>query len=79
MSATEDKLTALQSKRADQTGVILTPEQEAEIERFEAEKLRIRKELRDVRLGLNQEAAPKLDVRQFEREPGAPRQGGLFD
>jgi DNA repair photolyase len=31
------------------------------------------------RLGLNQEAAPKLDVRQFERGPGAPRQGGLFD
>ncbi|HQX78322.1 MAG TPA: hypothetical protein PLC64_06355, partial [Steroidobacteraceae bacterium] len=55
LSATEDKLTALQSKRADQTGVILTPEQEAEIERFEAEKLRIRKELRDVRLGLNQD------------------------
>ena len=31
------------------------------------------------RLGLNQEAAPKLDVLQFERDPGAPRQGGLFD
>jgi DNA repair photolyase len=31
------------------------------------------------RLGLNQEAAPKLDVRQFERDPSAPRQGGLFD
>jgi DNA repair photolyase len=31
------------------------------------------------RLGLNQEAAPKLDAQQFEREPGAPRQGGLFD
>ncbi len=31
------------------------------------------------RLGLNQEAAPKLDMQQFEREPGAPRQGRLFD
>ena len=31
------------------------------------------------RLGLNQEAAPKLDVLQFEPDPGAPRQGGLFD
>ena len=31
------------------------------------------------RLGLNQEAAPKLDLLQFERDPGAPRQGGLFD
>jgi DNA repair photolyase len=30
-------------------------------------------------LGFNQEAAPKLDVRQFVREPGAPRQVGLFD
>jgi|JRYD01.1.fsa_nt_gb ABC-type uncharacterized transport system involved in gliding motility auxiliary subunit len=55
LSATEDKLTALQSKRADQSGLIFTPEQEKEIERFEAEKLRIRKELRDVRLGLNQD------------------------
>ena len=27
----------------------------------------------------NQEAAPKLDTQQFEREPGAPRQGRLFD
>ncbi|MGE0582288.1 MAG: Gldg family protein [Steroidobacteraceae bacterium] len=55
LSTTEDKLAALQSKRADQTGLILSPEQAKEIERFEAEKLRIRKELRDVRLGLNQD------------------------
>ncbi len=31
------------------------------------------------RLGLNQEAAPQLDTRQFLRDPGAPQQGGLFD
>ena len=31
------------------------------------------------RLGLNQEAAPKLDTRQFLRDPGAPQQEGLFD
>jgi DNA repair photolyase len=31
------------------------------------------------RLGLNQEAAPKLDTQQFLRDPGAPQQGGLFD
>jgi len=31
------------------------------------------------RLGLNQEAAPQLDAKQFLRDPGAPLQGGLFD
>jgi len=31
------------------------------------------------RLGLNQEAAPQLDTQQFLRDPGAPRQAGLFD
>lgn len=62
LTATEDKLTALQSKRADQSGLLLTPEQEQEIERFEAEKLRIRKELREVRLGLNQ------DIRRLGNE-----------
>ena len=49
---TESKLTALQSK-GDGTTVILTPEQEQEIEHFQSEKLRIRKELRAVRAGLD--------------------------
>ncbi|MCW5571378.1 MAG: hypothetical protein KIT78_09780, partial [Steroidobacteraceae bacterium] len=62
LSATEEKLTALQAKRADQTGLIMTPEQEQEIERFEAEKLRIRKDLRGVRLGLDQ------DIRRLGNE-----------
>lgn len=62
LTATEGKLSALQSQRADQSGVILTPEQEKEIERFEAEKLRIRKELREVRLGLDQ------DIRRLGNE-----------
>ncbi len=31
------------------------------------------------RLGLNQDAAPKLDTQQFLRDPGAPQQAGLFD
>ena len=35
--------------------MILSPEQEQELERFQEEKLRIRKELRDVRLGLDQD------------------------
>lgn len=55
LRATEDKLTQLESQRNDQSSLILTPEQQAELERFQHEKLRIRKELRDVRLGLDQD------------------------
>ncbi len=51
---TEDKLSAMQSRRTDQSSLILSPEQEQEIGHFQKEKLRIRKELREVRLGLNQ-------------------------
>lgn len=55
LEATEQKLTALQTTVSDNSGLILTPEQELELERFQGEKLRIRRELRDVRLGLDQE------------------------
>src|SRR5215469_687884 len=51
---TESKLTALQSKKDSSSTLILTPEQEHEIEHFQSEKLRIRKELRAVRAGLNE-------------------------
>jgi len=51
---TETKLTALQSKKDSGSTLILTPEQEKEIEHFQTEKLRIRKELRAVRAGLNE-------------------------
>jgi ABC-type uncharacterized transport system involved in gliding motility auxiliary subunit len=51
---TETKLTALQSKKDSGSALILTPEQEKEIEHFQTEKLRIRKELRAVRAGLNE-------------------------
>jgi|SRR5579872_2180833 len=51
----EEKLTALQSRRNDKSALILTPEQEKEIERFTQEKLRIRKELRAVRAGLDKD------------------------
>ena len=53
---TEAKLTALESKggdKGDKTSLIVTPEQEQEIEHFQTEKLRIRKELRAVRAGLD--------------------------
>jgi ABC-type uncharacterized transport system involved in gliding motility auxiliary subunit len=52
---TESKLTALQSKKDSGSALILTPEQEKEIEHFQTEKLRIRKELRAVRAGLNED------------------------
>jgi ABC-type uncharacterized transport system involved in gliding motility auxiliary subunit len=55
LRATEQKLTALQSSRNDQTSLILSPDQERELDRFQAEKVRIRKELREVRHGLDQE------------------------
>jgi ABC-type uncharacterized transport system involved in gliding motility auxiliary subunit len=50
---TEDKLTALRSKGGKQAALIITPEQEQEVEHFQTEKLRIRKELRAVRAGLD--------------------------
>jgi ABC-type uncharacterized transport system involved in gliding motility auxiliary subunit len=50
---TEDKLTALQSKRSDKSSLILTPEQEKELDQFQQEKVGIRKQLRAVRAGLD--------------------------
>lgn len=55
LQATEEKLTQLQSKRNDQSSMILTADQERELDRFQEEKLRIRKELRAVRAGLDQD------------------------
>jgi ABC-type uncharacterized transport system involved in gliding motility auxiliary subunit len=52
---TESKLTALQTKGGDKGTLILTPEQEQEIEHFQTEKLRIRKDLRAVRAGLDED------------------------
>jgi ABC-type uncharacterized transport system involved in gliding motility auxiliary subunit len=55
LRATEQKLTALQSSRNDQSSLILTPEQEQELERFQQQKANIRKDLRDVRHGLDRD------------------------
>jgi ABC-type uncharacterized transport system involved in gliding motility auxiliary subunit len=53
---TEKKLNDLESKKGENAGsLILSPEQQAEIDRFQAEKLATRKELRDVRFELNQD------------------------
>ncbi|HUL48219.1 MAG TPA: Gldg family protein [Steroidobacteraceae bacterium] len=55
LQSTEQKLTALQSKGGgrDQSSLIVTPQEQEEIEHFEQEKIRIRKELRAVRAGLD--------------------------
>jgi ABC-type uncharacterized transport system involved in gliding motility auxiliary subunit len=52
---TERKLSELQASRDDQGSLLLSPEQEAELRRFQQERVRIRKELRDVRRSLDVE------------------------
>jgi ABC-type uncharacterized transport system involved in gliding motility auxiliary subunit len=53
LQQTETKLTELQSKRNDQSSLMLSPEQEAALKRFVAEKARVRKELRETQRGLD--------------------------
>lgn len=53
LQKTEAKLTELQARRNDQSSLMLTPEQEAELKRFTAEKARVRKELRETQRGLD--------------------------
>jgi ABC-type uncharacterized transport system involved in gliding motility auxiliary subunit len=62
LKQTEAKLTDLQAKRNDQASLMLSPEQEAEVKRFTAEKTRARKELRETQRGLNVEI-DRLDSR----------------
>src|SRR5690606_29247024 len=52
---TERKLSQLEASRSDTGSFVLSPEQEAELERFQRERLRIRKELREVRRSLDEE------------------------
>ncbi len=53
LAETEKKLVALQQQRNDTNTLALSPEQEAEIEKFQQEKIQVRKELRQVRHNLN--------------------------
>jgi ABC-type uncharacterized transport system involved in gliding motility auxiliary subunit len=53
LQQTESKLTELQAKRNDQSSLMLSPEQEAELKRFTAEKSNVRKELRETQRGLD--------------------------
>jgi ABC-type uncharacterized transport system involved in gliding motility auxiliary subunit len=52
---TEKKLSELEAGRSDRGSFMLSPEQKAELERFQQERVRIRRELRDVRRGLDVE------------------------
>jgi ABC-type uncharacterized transport system involved in gliding motility auxiliary subunit len=62
LQQTETNLTELQSKRNDQSSMMLSPEQEAELKRFVAEKARVRKELRETQRGLDVDIN-RLDTR----------------
>jgi ABC-type uncharacterized transport system involved in gliding motility auxiliary subunit len=55
LAQTESKLGELQASRNDENLAILTDEQSAELERFQQQRLQVRKELRDVQLTLNQD------------------------
>ena len=55
LADTEQKLSELQQRREETNQLGISPEQQQELERFEAEKLKIRKALRDVRHQLDQD------------------------
>jgi ABC-type uncharacterized transport system involved in gliding motility auxiliary subunit len=50
---TEKKLSELEAGRTNTNSLVLSPEQEAELTRFQQERVRIRKDLRDVRRSLD--------------------------
>lgn len=52
---TEQRLTQLEAGRSSAGSLVMTPEQQAELTRFQQERLRVRKELRDVRRSLDVE------------------------
>jgi len=55
LTDTERKLTELQAGKSDENAMIMSPEQQAEVLSFQNEKIRIRKELRDVRRSLDKD------------------------
>jgi ABC-type uncharacterized transport system involved in gliding motility auxiliary subunit len=52
---TEQKLSQLEAGRGNQASFSISPEQEAELNRFQQERVRIRKELRETRRSLDEE------------------------
>jgi ABC-type uncharacterized transport system involved in gliding motility auxiliary subunit len=59
---TEQKLTELQARREDREALILSPEQELELERFRQQRVNIRRELRQVQRNLDQDIERLGDV-----------------
>jgi ABC-type uncharacterized transport system involved in gliding motility auxiliary subunit len=55
LKETERKLSELEANRGNENSLVLTPEQEAELQRFQDERLRVRKELREVQRSLDQD------------------------
>ena len=55
LTATEQRLAELQSARTDQGSMMMTSEQQAEIDNFMGQKVRIRKDLREVRRNLDRD------------------------
>lgn len=55
LKETEKKLSELEAGRSTTGSLVLTPEQEAELARFQQERVRVRKDLRDVRRSLDVE------------------------
>ena len=55
LTETEQRLNELQRGKAEDQALILSPEQKAELEKFQEQKVRIRKELRQVRRQLDSE------------------------
>ncbi len=55
LDETEQRLTDLQSARNDSNSLMLTPEQQQEVDRFIDQRSRIRKELRAVRRNLDRD------------------------
>jgi len=53
LAETEQKLVALQEQRNDENELLLSPEQEVEIQKFQEEKFKVRKDLRQVRHSLD--------------------------
>jgi ABC-type uncharacterized transport system involved in gliding motility auxiliary subunit len=53
LKETESKLAQLEAGRSQQGSLVLSPEQEAEVRRFQEERVRVRKELREVRRSLD--------------------------
>ncbi|MGK2941671.1 MAG: Gldg family protein [Immundisolibacter sp.] len=55
LQQTEQKLAELQARRGEQAGPLISAEQQREIERFQTERVRLRRELREVQHKLRQE------------------------